>query len=299
MAGRGNAGNAGRGVLKQAIKDLETRVTNTEQRLDRVETTVELSEGYRRLRVEHSAKLDELWNKFLNKEVEGRDMRNLATTALQQEIKEVLSKEVPENELQEKNNSLSNGRRALPPQRSVRPWPANLAWVALWSGSLRTVQVGIKSSYSVASPAASSQSRSEAKLTGCYMYSQRWQSPRPGYRYIWTAVQNKEQRDREKQDKAKAAKARARPKEKQRVKVARGAERQTRTTWKPKARGCVLLAPQQPKKKKHTQVLSSFCFVRSVPGYLQRYCGQNEVRPQAARCSPATCGAARLASGIH
>lgn len=198
------------------FKDLETRVTNTEQRLDRVETTVELSEGYRRLRVEHSAKLDELWTKFLNKEVEGRDMHNLATTALQQEIKEVLSREVPEKELQEKNNSASNGRRALPP-----PWPANLALVALWSGSVRTVQADIKLSCSVASPAASSQSRSEAKfiikLTGCYMYFQRWQSPRPGYRSTWTAVQNKEQRDREKQDTAKAAKAGARPGKKQRV----------------------------------------------------------------------------------
>ena len=114
MAGRGNAGNAGRGVLKQAIKDLETRVTNTEQRLDRVETTVELSEGYRRLRVEHSTKLDELWTKFTNKEVEGRDMRNLATTALTQEIREVLGREWQENELQQKSNTLSNGRRTLP-----------------------------------------------------------------------------------------------------------------------------------------------------------------------------------------
>ena len=52
------------------------------------------------------------------------------------------------------------------------------------------------------------------------------------------------------------------------------------------------LAPQQPKKTGY--ICPVFCFVRSVPGYLQRYCGQNEVRPQAARCSPATCGAARF-----
>ena len=146
----------------------------------------------------------------------------------------------------------------FPPQRSARPWPANLAWVTFWSGSVRTVQADTKSFCSVASPAASSQSRSAAKLIGYYMYSPRWQNPRTGYRSIWTAVQNKEQRDREKQVKAKAAKAGARPREKQRVtpKVARDAEkvaRQTRTTWKPKARDLMCLPPQPKKKKKQTK----------------------------------------------
>ena len=39
-------------------------------------TTSLLSEGYGRLRVEHSTKLDEPWTKFTNKEVEGRDHRS-------------------------------------------------------------------------------------------------------------------------------------------------------------------------------------------------------------------------------
>ena len=111
MAGRGNAG---RGVLKQALKDLETRVTNTEHRLDRVETTVELSESYRRLRVEHSEKLSALWAQFERKEVEGKDLRRLATEALTQEIKEMLGKEYDEAALHSKSSELSNGRRTLP-----------------------------------------------------------------------------------------------------------------------------------------------------------------------------------------
>ena len=77
-------------------------------------TTSLLSEGYGRLRVEHSTKLDEPWTKFTNKEVEGRDLRRLATAALTQEIREVLGRECQEDALQAKSNGLSNGRRTLP-----------------------------------------------------------------------------------------------------------------------------------------------------------------------------------------
>ena len=74
---------------------------------------MELSESYRRLRVEHSAKLGTLWTRFEKMEVEGRDMRRLATQALQAEVKEALEQDAPEA-LQAQSHALSNGRRTLP-----------------------------------------------------------------------------------------------------------------------------------------------------------------------------------------
>ena len=100
---------ANKGVLKQEVKGLGDRFDRVEERLDRVELAVELSESYRHLRVEHSAGLHEMFEKLSAKQLERKDIRHEATAIINREVRQVLASEFDDAAAQEKSQELSNG----------------------------------------------------------------------------------------------------------------------------------------------------------------------------------------------
>ena len=99
MAGRG----AGRNVLKTQLKDLQDRVGAVEGRLDRAETTLEFSEAYRRVRIEHSPGLTDLWTRIDSREIPGNRIKEEASKIIDDEVKAQLSKQVVEDQAQAKS----------------------------------------------------------------------------------------------------------------------------------------------------------------------------------------------------
>lgn len=114
MAGRGAGRGAGRNVIKGQLKDLSDRMEAVEGRLDRVETTLEFSESYRRVRIEHSQGLADLWTRIDSREVPGSRIKDEAAKIIEDEVKSQLSKEVAEDQLQAKSQELSRGKRSIP-----------------------------------------------------------------------------------------------------------------------------------------------------------------------------------------
>ena len=114
MAGAGG-GNGGRAVLKSQIKEVSDRLDLLEGRVDRVETTLELSEAYRRLRCERSPGLNTLWGQFENKTFEAKDLKSKVCTVIEQEVQAALRQECDETSLQNTSAQLSNNRRSIPP----------------------------------------------------------------------------------------------------------------------------------------------------------------------------------------
>lgn len=110
MAGRG----AGRNVLNGQPKELSDRKGEVEGRLDRVETTLEFSESYRRVRIEYSRGLADLWTRIDSREVPGSRIKDEAAKIIEDEVKSQLSKQVVEDQVQAKSQELSRGKRSLP-----------------------------------------------------------------------------------------------------------------------------------------------------------------------------------------
>lgn len=82
---------SGRPVIKKELKEVTDRVTALEQHVDRVETTVELAEAYRRLRCEHCPALVALWASFKNKELEAKELRSRVARCLDTEVRKQFS----------------------------------------------------------------------------------------------------------------------------------------------------------------------------------------------------------------
>ena len=114
MAGRGAGRGAGRNVIKGQLKDLSDRMEAVEGRLDGVETTLEFSESHRRVRIQHSQGLADLWTRIDSREVPGSRIKDEAAKIIEDEVKSQLSKEVAEDQLQAKSQELSRGKRSIP-----------------------------------------------------------------------------------------------------------------------------------------------------------------------------------------
>ena len=83
---------AGRGAGQ--LKDLQDRVGAVEGRLDRVETTLEFSEAYRRVRIEHSRGLADLSTRIDSREIPANRIKDEASRIIDEEVKAQLSKQV-------------------------------------------------------------------------------------------------------------------------------------------------------------------------------------------------------------
>ncbi|CAJ1396225.1 unnamed protein product [Effrenium voratum] len=108
-----------RGVLRGQLKKVEERLDNVEWRLGRVELAQEQTDQYRRLRVEHSPRLQEVWRAFEAKEFEPHELRAKVAVAVGADVRECMGREVDEEALQAKSRELSHGRQAVP-VRDVR-----------------------------------------------------------------------------------------------------------------------------------------------------------------------------------
>ena len=198
-----------RGVLRGQLKKVEERLDNVEWRLGRVELAQEQTDQYRRLRVEHSPRLQEVWRAFEAKEFEPHELRAKVAVAVGADVRECMGREVDEEALQAKSRELSHGRRC---QFGTFGWPR--AWPSIWlpcsSGCIRTGQAPSASSSHAVSPAECSRRRSKIPLTGRSLF---WQSSRGRvYKYTETvdpkhgqksAARGRKQERAKKQEKAK------------------------------------------------------------------------------------------------
>ena len=80
----------GRAVLKQQLKEVSDRVGALENRMDKVETSQEYNDAYRRLRCEHSPGLTEVWSQFERKVFEAKDLKSKVCTAIETEVQAAL-----------------------------------------------------------------------------------------------------------------------------------------------------------------------------------------------------------------
>ena len=72
-------------------QDLQDRVEALEGRLDRAETTLEFSEAYGRVRIEHSPGLTDLWTRIDSREIPGNRIKEEASKIIDDEVKAQLS----------------------------------------------------------------------------------------------------------------------------------------------------------------------------------------------------------------
>ena len=113
MAERPAPARGDKQVLKGQVKKCEERLGALEERMERVELRQELSEAYRRLRVEHCNALKTVWDDFEAKAFPPRELRQRAAKAVEDEVRQQLQQELPEETLQQKRKELSNDRRAV------------------------------------------------------------------------------------------------------------------------------------------------------------------------------------------
>lgn len=113
MAERPAPARGDKHVLKGQVKKCEERLGALEERMDRVELRQELSEAYRRLRVEHCNALKTVWGDFEAKAFPPGELRQRAAKAVEDEVRQLLQQDLPEETLQQKSKELSNDRRAV------------------------------------------------------------------------------------------------------------------------------------------------------------------------------------------
>ena len=77
-----------RGVLTAQLKAHTDRLDDMENRLQRVEYLQEQTEAYRFLRAEHATKLSDVWDRFQQKTIDGRQFKAEATLALAADIRD-------------------------------------------------------------------------------------------------------------------------------------------------------------------------------------------------------------------
>ena len=103
----------GNGVLRSQLKETNERLDALEQRVDKVEYTVELQEAYRHLRVEHSAGVAGIWSRFESGDIQASEIKARVVQALHEELDGMARAEWPEEAVQAKAMLLSQGKRGI------------------------------------------------------------------------------------------------------------------------------------------------------------------------------------------
>ena len=103
----------GNGVLRSQLKETNERLDALEQRVDKVEYTVELQEAYRHLRVEHSVRIAGIWSRFESGEIPASEIKARVVQALHEELDGIARAEWTEEAVQAKAMLLSQGKRGI------------------------------------------------------------------------------------------------------------------------------------------------------------------------------------------
>ena len=90
MTERPAPGRGDKQVLKGQVKKCEERLRALEERMERVELRQELSEAYRRLRVEHCNAFKTVWDGFEAKAFPPGELRQRAAKAVEDEVRQQL-----------------------------------------------------------------------------------------------------------------------------------------------------------------------------------------------------------------